>query len=261
MILGAVIALKQASLSFSSYLFFSLLMSLISLWFVALFAMITNNISDKEIDQITNPTRVLVSRKLKPHLYSMLQYLLLGIGLLLALFVSFRVFFFLTLAAGNYYLYSMPPIRFKRLLYLSKSTICINSLAICLAGYCIVSGSLVGFPNVLILFFLLVFIHPVQFIDLKDYKGDRHNNILTLPVFLGLKRSKLFIGLSFILANMSVYFFVKNLIVVGALVVIGVIQFILINKKNYNEKPVFWIYLSSMLGLIILIGLEVVAIS
>src|SRR5205085_9038295 len=96
------------------------------------------------------------------------------------------------------YIYSMPPIRFKRVLLFSKLIIAINSLAMILLGYRLLNGDILFFPAVIIPLLLIGFTLTANVIDIKDYEGDKIGGIITLPGLLGLYWSKLIIGMAFL---------------------------------------------------------------
>jgi 4-hydroxybenzoate polyprenyltransferase len=118
-------------------------------------------------------------------------------------------------------------------------------------GFIISTGKLEGFPNIIIAFFLIFFTLAINFIDIKDYEGDKKEGIKTLPVILGLEKSKFVIGIFFLLAYLGSYLVVNELYLVTIFLIFGIIQFILINRKDYNEKGVFFIYLLSLFLVII----------
>jgi 4-hydroxybenzoate polyprenyltransferase len=105
-------------------------------------------------------------------------------------------------------------------------------------------------PARLIVLFWVLFTAPVNFIDLKDYAGDKQAGIKTLPVIFGLAGSKKIIGVFFLIAYLSVYFMFRNVYLLAPLAGLGILQFFLINRKNYDERPVFIVYLFSIVALI-----------
>jgi 4-hydroxybenzoate polyprenyltransferase len=91
----------------------------------------------------------------------------------------------------------------------------------------------------------------INFIDLKDYEGDKKAGIKTLPVICGLKKAKLIIG-GFFLISYAILNWVlldTNLLVPG--LIFGGLHFYYINKRQYQEKLVFLTYLLSLLLLFI----------
>jgi len=93
----------------------------------------------------------------------------------------------------------------------------------------------------------------IQFIDIKDYEGDKKEGIKTLPVVLGLKKSKRLIGAFFVLTYLSVYLVVKEKVLLIPLFVLGCIQYFLVNRKKYHERWVFIAYLLIMFALLFLL--------
>ncbi len=219
--------------------------------FAWIYSVITNNIVDYDIDKISNNNRPLIESKINNGIYCRLSWIILFIALFYPLMVSFKAFFMILLFIGNYFLYSMPPLRLKRIPLFSKMIIAFNSLILVMLGFIISTGKLEGFPVILIAFFLIGFTLVINFIDIKDYEGDKKEGIKTLPVILGLKKSKFIIGLFFLLAYLAVYFLINNLYLIPVLLIFGIIGFLLINRKNYNEKPLFLIYLLSLVLFII----------
>jgi 4-hydroxybenzoate polyprenyltransferase len=161
--------------------------------------------------------------------------------------VHFRAFFFILLFCGNYFLYSMPPLRLKRIPFFSKLFISLNSLILVLLGYATVCGSFTGFPKLLIAYFLVLFTAAINFIDIKDFEGDRENGIGTLPVLLGLKRAKVVIGMFVMVTYLALILIFKKPYVLVPLGILGSLQFALINRKQYSENLVFAVYLLSLI--------------
>jgi len=95
------------------------------------------------------------------------------------------------------------------------------------------------FWGILIIFFLFEHIK-----NLKDFEGDKKDNIQTLPVMLGLKNGKLATGiLVFFAALLAPIFFYFNIITFLTAVFFGISLFFVINMEKFKEKYVFIIYL------------------
>jgi 4-hydroxybenzoate polyprenyltransferase len=220
-----------------------------AIFFAGLFSLATNNLADYEIDKISNKARPLVSQRIKRQDYIRLSWIFLAAALFYASAVNFIVFFIISLFIGNYFLYSMPPLRLKRVPFFSKLFISVNSLALFILG-CLSTGSF-RIPERVIVFFLLYFTPAINFIDIKDYEGDKLNGIKTLPVILGLRKSKFIIGIFFLLSYAAVCSIAPGALVLNLSLLFGLLMFLLINRKNYHEKPVLITYLSSLLIFII----------
>ena len=251
--LGVLLGIKYGVFHLTNINIFYFIFIPISIFFSGLFSLVTNNIADYEIDKVLNKERPLIKLALTLKNYKKLAWLFLGLALLYAIAVNFQTFFIILLFIGNYFLYSMPPLRLKRVPFFSKLLISLNSLILVMLGFIIITGSISGFPRPIIVIFLIAFTAVANFIDIKDYEGDRQAGVKTLPVILGSKRAKFVIGLFFILAYLSVYFLIRefhiieNLYIILYLLILGFIQFYLINKKNYDEKYIFLVYLFSLI--------------
>jgi len=239
--------------------------------FAWLFSVITNNMSDVEIDKVSSPERPLAAGQIDPGTYRAAAWIVLGLSLGLAFAVSSRALFFIGLFLGNYFIYSMPPLRLKCVPYFSKLAILFNSLALALLGFTTFNAAdftrllqllyagrsdfllLLGTPDsafakVLVLVLLAVLLLAMNFIDLKDYEGDKRGGIKTLPILLGLPLSKFLIGGAFLflytVAGALIGGYI-SFIAVG----LGLLQFYFINRKKYQEKYVFALYLPSLVAL------------
>jgi len=224
--------------------------AIVSAW---IFSVITNNIQDVETDKISNKERPLIKESMDPVFYNRIAWLFFFLALIYAGFINFTAFFVILLFIGNYFLYSMPPFRLKRVPFFSKIFISLNSLILLMLGFVLISGiSIENIPISNSLFFLILIMLTavINFIDIKDYEGDKKEGIKTLPVLMGLKRSKILISIFFAIAYLFVCFLTKDLSTLIIFFVLGCLQVYLINRKNYNEKYIFIIYLSSVLYLI-----------
>jgi 4-hydroxybenzoate polyprenyltransferase len=216
-----------------------------------IYSVITNNIEDQEIDKITNKNRPLIKESVKLEEYKKIAYLTLSFALIYAGIVGFKFFFLVFLFIGNYFVYSMPPLRLKKVPFLSKLFIALNSLITIMMGFLITNFSLENFPVILYPLFLIGFTAVINFIDIKDYKGDKHEGIKTLPVIMGIKKSKFFIGLFFITVYSWIFFIFPENNIFILFPFIGFLQFYLINKKNYQEKYIFITYLLTLVVFIL----------
>lgn len=251
-VLGAVIGSKAHNFALSDtniFYFIFIPASILAAW---VYSVITNNIEDYEIDKVSNKNRPLVGCKIEKDNYSRYSWLFLSVALFYAAIVNYWALFIILLFIGNYYMYSMPPLRLKRVPFFSKVFIALNSLILVMLGFIIITGSIDGFPSGLAAFFMICLTAALNFIDIKDYEGDKKAGIKTLPVILGLKKAKLVIGAFFLLAYASIYFLISArwLVLVSILALAGLVQFYFINKKDYNEKQVLVIHILSIIFLI-----------
>lgn len=231
---------------------FPLIFSFLAIFLACLYSLMTNNCADRDTDAVTNPQKPSVQRTIDSTTFQALSWIVLGLATLYSWAAGPIYLFLILLFIGNYFLYSMPPLRFKRAPFISKILISLNCLIMILLGfYC--HGGHFDVPLNVVGFFLLWVTAALNFIDLKDYEGDKKAGIKTLPVIFGLEKSKIIIGIFFLMAYGQTVWISKRVEFFLLMVGVGIIQYVLINRKNYNEKPVFIIYLLSMLALIIFI--------
>ena len=217
---------------------------MIAIFFALLSAMITNNLVDTEIDKISSPNRMLVSGKIQPDLYKKLAWIFAGCSLIYAAMTGMHGIFLMLFIIATYFLYSSWPLRLKRITVFSKLVISANSLALMLLGFWFITGNISDFPKSLYAILLCVFTLAANFIDLKDIHGDKAAGIKTLPVVLGMKHAQWFCAIAFLAAYTSFYFvFDIKGILLGIFIIAGFLQTWFLTRKDYNEFPVFLIYL------------------
>lgn len=255
-ILGVAIGYKNYDIlryGLPDFLFLNILTLIICLVLGIFFSIVTNNIVDYNIDKISNKERPLFKENFPLKDYVTFGLICLVLSLFGAFIVSYLGLFFIFLFIGNYFIYSMPPIRFKRVPIFSKLTMSLNSLFLTLLGFSFFLESsdvihLTSFPTEYIIFFLL-FTLAANFIDIKDYEGDKKEGIKTLPVLLGLEKSKKLIAFFFILPFLFIGFLNPDLMIICIL--LSIVNLLLITDKNYNEKYLFLIMLFSIVAYIL----------
>ncbi|UCG35309.1 MAG: UbiA family prenyltransferase [Candidatus Omnitrophota bacterium] len=228
----------------------SFVLVLVAIFLAGLTAIIINNLADYKIDLISNPDRPLVAEVIPREFYKQLAVYVFFLAMLCAAAVNFSTLFFILLCIGNYFIYSVFPFRLKRVPVFSKLFVSFTSLLLVMLGYIFAGQELLTFPSIIIWYFLTLFTLCANFIDLKDYEGDKGAGILTLPVIMGPIIAKLVIGSFFLIAygSLSLVFLDLRLLLPG--LVIGGVQFVLINKKHYQEKWVFSVHLAAIIALL-----------
>jgi 4-hydroxybenzoate polyprenyltransferase len=254
---GITLGYKKAGV-ISEFFWPSVVLMVISLVFAIFFSIVTNNLADYEIDKISNPDRPLFKYDFSRENYVIFGKVSLLVSVVSALIINYKAFFCISVFLGGYYIYSMPPIRFKRVTFFSKLVISINSLIIALMGYSFFLKPsdrgyyfLSSFPEKYTYFFLLL-TFAANFIDLKDYEGDKAEGIKTLPVVLGLKKAKILIAVFFTFP----YFYIIKMfpeLKLGCFFFIAINSWLLI-KKKYDEKKLFLLFLTSIVILIFYVG-------
>lgn len=221
----------------------------ICLAYAAVFAIITNNMEDLEADRITNRERPLVrgtvNRKAYLRAGIFCQLMALGMSAL----VNWEMFAGIVAVSAGYYLYSCRPFRLKRIPLLSKLLIGINSLAVALAGYALLGGNVMEFPWEWMLFILLPLSLAANFVDLKDTDGDRATGIATLPVLLGEKKARIVIAIATAAAYLMAGLLLADWRLALPNAALTALHLWFLFRKPYNEKPVFMVYVTGLVGL------------
>jgi len=230
---------------------FDLALIVISIACACLFVIIANNLEDQKRDRSLNKARPLSIGSIRRD-----DYQLTGRGAGLAALayagaVSYYTSFTLLLCMGLYSLYSMPPLRVKRIPVLSKLPIALSSLACVIMGYVIAGGEIVEFPPLIILWFLVCFTAALNLIDIKDYEEDKRAGVRTLTVLWGPKRSKPIIGLVLLVAYVTAPLAFGQPLLLLPATVLGLAQYWLVNRRGYQERAALYLYLFSILFLIV----------
>ena len=221
----------------------------------AIFAIVTNNIEDLEIDKISNPDRPLVIGSVSKKAYLHRGVIALIISILVALCV--HPYF----AAGilgvtlGYLIYSLPPLKLKRVPILAKEIIGLNSLFFVLSGFLLSGAELTSFPIIQLAFIMGPLALSSNFIDLKDLEGDKAAGIKTLPGLMGLKRSRILIAIFTVSTYIMAFVILGKLWTLILIIPQGVLHLALLFKTPYREKWVFVAYLNAIIGYIVLLCL------
>lgn len=237
-------------LLFSGINLFSIAFEIIVLFFSIVFAwefsVISNNIFDLKIDRISNKLRP-IQKGVNLSEYILFMFLFFILSILLSFTIGYMYIFFILVFIGNYFIYSIPPLRLKRVPIFSKFLIAVNSFVLFVLGTTLGGLNFNQIPSELVFFFLIGFTLVINFIDIKDYLGDKKNKILTLPVIFGEKKSKKLISLFFVIVYIWAIFLMSELFLIIPTLLLLLIQIYTIMKKEYDEKLVFIIYLISFI--------------
>ena len=263
--IGISIGLSVGNFGLTIHKIFHLLFITASIVCAFMYSVITNNFADYDIDRVSNPKRPLFNATVNIDVYQKLAWIFLGLALFYSAIVDFTTLFLIVLFIGIYYLYSMPPIRFKRVTFFSKLAISTNSLALTLLGFFTITGRLhdvvpsIQYPSMIFPIYLIGITAMANIIDIKDYLGDKQSGIRTLPVIFGLARAKVIIGLLFVLTYSMLFFVVRFLNAplywFFIIMCLGIAQFILINWRKYRESAVFVVMLVTIWLIIYMIFL------
>ena len=181
----------EASLSIQKIVFMCL--SVLFAWFGAVNI---NDIYDKESDSLTNKKRPLVLKTLTGRQFIGLTCVYLVFSVVFAAVVSHQFLLLILAYQAIATVYSVPPLRLKKIGFPSKILIGMASAVLVLAGYSAYNPvkNLSEIPLKETLYFFTAFSISSNLIDLKDRKSDGMAGIKTLPVILGDRKAKQAIG-------------------------------------------------------------------
>jgi len=225
----------------------------IGIW---LYAVQVNDIEDIDIDKISNQERPLVQHTITASEAKEIGYIWLIVALAGSWSVGFYPFYMCLVAIIISYVYSVPPLRLKRVTALSTFLISIACLVTILAGFFFVSINKVvaTFPVLFVIKILIIFTLGVSIKDMKDVEGDGVNGIKTVPVIFGKNGPwvvGVFFGLSVLLVPIFISFYLLYIIAIPT----AIIGYKLVTKTPYKEKSVFILYFSYLILSVILFAI------
>jgi 4-hydroxybenzoate polyprenyltransferase len=216
----------------------------LSFYFAWMFAVCVNDIFDTDIDRISNAARPLLDGGMSVSHMKSASFLFLVLSLVGGYLCGYYAFFCILTFTALYYIYSAPPVRLKRVPFLSVVIIGFCSLTVVMAGFFTFSVSITvsAFPASLIIGIVVMFSFLSQVKDIKDIEGDRAAGIMTLPVILGPIWGPRIVGGLAALAYMVAPFVIGRTIVFFVAVPAAVITYWFAIRKPYIERPIFVVY-------------------
>ena len=226
---------------------------IIAITYAAVFAIVTNNLEDLEADKFTNPSRPLVLETVNKDSYLLAGILCLAYSLFLSFLVRKEMFFGIIAISAGYYIYSCRPFRIKKIPIVSKLFIGLNSFMLAVCGFLLTGGILKDFPLNWALFILLPLSLSANFVDIKDIEGDKKTGVNTLPVLFGERKAKAFIAVCTLCTYLMASILISIIWFYPLVILMAVLHCYLLYRKPYNEKPIFIVYISGLLGLEIIL--------
>lgn len=190
--------------------FLKLLSGIISLILVNAASNILNQVYDRDIDKVNKAYRPIPSRIVSPKEGFWLALFLYGLSLWRAALVNRWFFFFITFLAIITVLYSIPPIRFKKRLWIANLSIAIpRGVLGMVAAWSITADPWNPIPWLIGSIMGVFLIGSTTAKDFTDIKGDKKFGIRTLPVVYG-KKAAIFLSIPFLIIPffiLGVYWF------------------------------------------------------
>jgi len=161
---------------------------------------------------------------------------------LVSAYLASEIFFVIVLISLVFgLLYSLPPVRLKRVGFMNNAVIGLISALTFYSGFLVQAPSIEKIPLNLIATVFLTFSLAANVKDLKDYEQDKKEGIKTLPVLLGrergLKVAALLTSVSFLIPPFILGF--NRILVIAA--VFGTANYLLLRKIK-EEKVTFLLY-------------------
>jgi 4-hydroxybenzoate polyprenyltransferase len=163
---------------------------------------------------------------------------------------------FIGVILGGYALYSLPPLRLKRVPLLGRLLVGVNTTAAALAGFTLFGGEVTAFPPLYILFFCGPFALATSAMDLGDVEADRASGIKTLPAILGPAISRWIIGLFAAGAYVMMGLILADARLVALVAILGVVHVYVIVRRPFRDDAVLSVNLVSMLSLAVVLGVR-----
>ncbi|HEX8974819.1 MAG TPA: UbiA family prenyltransferase [Patescibacteria group bacterium] len=234
--------------------FIALFCFLVLLALHAWLAVFINDDEDIRIDEISNSNRPLAKKEICIENWISLRNYLFIIIIFGTLILNTQTAFLLALAQCAFYIYSSQPARLKKHFIFSSIVIGFTTIVVAMAGFYLVSPdqSIQAFPlkAILIIGFSYALLSNVK--DIKDYAGDKAENIRTIPVVFGLGRSKKIIAALYAIIFMSTPYFLEIPSLMPFAISASIFSYYLFTKKDFNEKYIFFTKFAYMLVLFLM---------
>lgn len=233
----------------------SVIMLCASFLFSCLFAICINDMTDEDIDRISNPSRPLITGDLSREDMKQLAFVFIVSSFIAGFLAGYTSFFFILAFTALYYIYSAPPTRFKLIPLFSSFIISLCYLSAMLAGFFLISPikNVSAFPSKLVVATVIIILLLSHARDMKDMDGDKSAGVKTVLVLFGPVWGPKIIGLLASISFLLVPVFAGIPILFLSAIPAGVVSYYFINKKPYHEKPVVKTYFFFVLGSLLLL--------
>jgi len=261
--------------SLDNFHFFILVLSTI---LITVAGYIINDINDIESDEINKPSKTFINKKISIKKADMLFLILNFIGLILGYYLSYSIdkisfFAIFIIASLLSYLYSIKLKKY--ILFKNLIVSFLAFLSIFIVGlYDIVpatnnfnnQGQLYVFNLILkisIFSFLLTLLREMVK-DLVDIKGDKKANTKTIPIVIGINKTKVLLILIGIFTVIAIIYFSISIFITYPLATYYLIIFIslpllyFVLKINYSNTKKSFSNLSNLLKITMLLGILIV---
>lgn len=204
--LGGIFTLRAAGM----VNLWNLAMGACAIFFVWQTSVIVNDLSDRQIDAVSNPSRPLSVRVFEPQEYMLVGFIFAFLALSFAAIINLQVLLFVSLGLGLALAYSVPPLRLRRNLWglpAIGGAVVVSFFTGIASSYPFVRfGAVMRSPYALrytVFLFLVGTLIPL-IKDIKDIAGDTAAGVRNLFTLYGKKRgTALTCGLVFCAFNVG----------------------------------------------------------
>jgi 4-hydroxybenzoate polyprenyltransferase len=254
-IFTAYIVFGQIKFNWNDWL--SVIIICLSLCYSGIFAICMNDMADEDIDMVSNTDRPLVTGSLSRGDMKQTAFISLVAALISGFLAGYTAFFLILAFNALYYIYSVPPTRFKLIPFFSSFIIGLCYLTAILAGFFLVSPvkQVSAFPPKLAAAVVVIIVLLSHARDMKDIEGDRIAGVKTVPVIFGDIWGPRVVGFLSSLSYILVPVFLGTHILFISAVPATLANYYFVNKKPYSEKPMFKTYFAFVLASFLLLFL------
>jgi 4-hydroxybenzoate polyprenyltransferase len=197
-LLGGCLAIiyAEAEPDFQFFEVLSIIVMVMAVESAWLASVIGNDLSDVRIDAVTNPKRPLPLEVLPKSHYRQIGILFFAASILFSSIVSVKAMLFLLAYQAIAWIYSMPPLRLKRIPIVATALSAAAGISVLLSGYSVISPipTITPIPFPLLVFLFICYAATIPLKDFKDIKGDRLDGVMTIPVLIGEEYARLLVG-------------------------------------------------------------------
>lgn len=231
----------------------NLCLAIFCAWFFSVFI---NDLNDQKIDEISNVDRPLIRKIFSEREYGDYSWVPLAVSLISSITVGFGFFAFIVVYHLLTSVYSGYPFRLKRFVLVSTLVASLASMIFLFMGYLLVSGAAqlehfpwrVGF----LLFAAYGLVLPLK--DIRDYEGDKADNVYTLVVLVGRKNAKLILATSVFVFYVISVFVVKETSLFPFALLFGGASYFLVSSEKISSKKLVWYVLGVVFLYVVVMG-------
>ena len=261
-VIGAGLGIKFTVITWNVDIFnmASFLNVVAAIFFAWLASVVFNDISDKEIDLISNKNRPLILKEFSKKNYLTIGIILLFSSILYSSIVNLKITMLLVAYQALAWIYSTYPLRLKRIPLVATLTSAVASLLILFSGFILVAPNkdITEIPVQIIWLLAISLTLSLPIKDLKDIEGDRSDGVYTIPVIFGEYWGKIIIGSGIFISYILSILLLHEFDLLFWAIVLGGISFWIVtlsgeNKKITHRNVIWWVMGIVFIYLIMLI--------